>query len=233
MLNQSELEALLEALPRDQLVNLGRGTKNNRAWFRCQVLAHDSASGRVELTCFLDRPNDRPLEPGERVVLSATRSDNEQYMAPLRVEGSGEGPTPRIVLRMAGKWRPADERRNQARIPFQAEIKRARHWTGGAWHVVDATLSDLSSRGIGLVVDRQVQRGDRLSLVFPLGDGGPDMRVTLEVRHVRPNDDPPTHWRAGGLFRNLAPADHERVVRFIFAELRSDSSTGSGGTLSK
>jgi hypothetical protein len=67
-----------------------------------------------------------------------------------------------------------------------------------------------------VLLDREVRTGDRLSLIFPLGDG-PDMRVTLEVRHVRPEEG---RWRAGGLFRALPPVEHERVVRYIFAEMR-------------
>jgi len=220
MLNEGELEALLSTLPRDLLVSLGVGPAKERRWFRCQVHTHDAPSGRLELTCFADRPNDRPLEPGERVVLSAKRSDAQQYVAPMRVEHSSGGPNPTVVLRMAGKWRPEPERREQARIPFTAEIRRARHWTRGAWHEVDAALTDLGSRGIGLLLDREVRVGDRLSLIFPLGHG-PDMRVTLEVRHVRPEEG---RWRTGGLFRALPPAEHERIVRYIFAELRQSLS---------
>jgi hypothetical protein len=74
---------------------------------------------------------------------------------------------------------------------------------------------------VGLNLTQQAQVGDRLSLVVPLDDGSPDLRVTLEVRHVRPNARTEGTWRAGGLFRNLALLDHERVIRFIFAELRS------------
>jgi hypothetical protein len=62
------------------------------------------------------------------------------------------------------------------------------------------------------VVSSEVQRGDRLSLEFSAGDGGPDLRVTLEIRHVRPDG---TQWRAGGLFRNLLPAEHQRIVRLL------------------
>jgi hypothetical protein len=49
-------------------------------------------------------------------------------------------------------------------------------------------------------------------LEFSPGDGGPDVRVTLEIRHVRPDA---VRWRAGGLFRTLAPADHERIVNIL------------------
>ena len=82
-------------------------------------------------------------------------------------------------------------------------------------------MVDLSSRGVGLSLSQAVNLGDRLSLAIPLADGGPELRVTVEVRHAR-QDAPDTRaCRAGGLFRNLLPADHERVTRFIFAELRS------------
>jgi c-di-GMP-binding flagellar brake protein YcgR len=112
---------------------------------------------------------------------------------------------------------PRPERREQARIDFNAEVQRARRWTLGAWRDVGATLTDLSARGMGIVVDQAVQRGERMSLDFALDDGGPPLRVTIEIRHVRPDDDPPTRWRAGGQFRALPPADHERIVRFVHA----------------
>jgi hypothetical protein len=221
MLTQAELEALLESLSRNQLVNLGRGSSARaRAWFRCQVESHDVASGRIVLTCFVDRPTDRPIEPGERVVLAAVRSDNDQYLAPMRVEDSSGGTTPRLSLLMAGKWQPEHERREQTRIDFNAPVQRARRWTRGAWHDIAATFTDISSRGIGLITDQQLQLGERLSLTFPLGPDDPPMRVTIEVRHIRPDDTGPNRWRAGGQFRMLPPEDHERIVRFIFAEMR-------------
>ena len=78
----------------------------------------------------------------------------------------------------------------------------------------------VSSRGVGLKLDREVGLGDRVSLLLPLADGKPELRTTVEIRHVRV-DSKGAEWRAGGLFRNLPSADHERVIRCIFAELRS------------
>src|SRR5258708_3731827 len=144
MISQAELESLLKTLCRDQLVNLGVGDPISRGWFRAQVVSHDAATGRLVLTYIMDRPSDRPLEPGERVVVSAIRMDDATQSAPMCVEHSSGGLQPTIEL-----------------------------------------------------------------------------RVTLEIRHVRPDNRSDGTWRAGGLFRNLLPADHERVVRFIFAELRS------------
>jgi PilZ domain len=219
MVSQSELEALLETLARDQRVNLGVGDASHRVWFRAQVISHDASSGRLILTCFMDRPTDRPLEPGERVVVAANRSGDDES-APMHVEWSGDGSAPEVHLRMAGAWARDDERRQQERVPLNVRANRARRWVGGAWRDLEALLVDLSSRGVGLNLDREVHVGDRVSLVIPMTDGGADLRVTVEIRHVRvePNT---AHWRAGGLFRNLTPADHERVIRLIFAELRS------------
>lgn len=222
MVSQSELEALLQTLARDQRVNLGVGDAQHRGWFRAQVVSHDAATGRLILTCFMDRPTDKPLEPGERVVVAATRLDDEIHSAPMDVEDCGSGPQPLVHLRMAGTWQREDERRHQARVPLQLPISRARRWHNGAWRDLQATMVDLSSRGVGLRLDQEVRVGDRLSLMIPLGDGAPDLRVTVEVRHTR-TDGAPSHeyFRAGGLFRTLAPGDHERVIRFIFGELRS------------
>jgi hypothetical protein len=169
----------------------------------------------------MDRATDRPLEPGERVVIAATRMDDELHSAPMDVEQSSGGPESVVHLRIAGAWQPEDERRHQVRVPLHVRASRARRWVGGAWRDLDATVVDLSSRGVGLRLDQEVHVGDRLSLVIPLDQGSPDLRVTVEVRHMRPDPKSDQPWRAGGLFRNLAPLDHERVVRFIFAELRS------------
>ena len=79
---------------------------------------------------------------------------------------------------------------------------------------------DLSSRGIGLQIDREVRVGDRLSVIIPLSDGAPDLRVTVEVRHVHA-DEGGDRWRVGGPFRNMPEADHQRVIRYLFAEQKS------------
>jgi hypothetical protein len=220
MISQSEIEDLLKTLARDELVNLGVGAADRRGWFRAQVVSHDVATGRLVLTYVMDRPTDRPLEPGERVIVSAIRQHDESQSAPMNVEHSSGGFQPTIHLRMAGAWQPEDDRRHQARVPVQIRATRARRWVGGAWHDLEATVVDLSSRGVGLSLDREAHVGDRLSLAFPLDPGAPDLRVTFEIRHVRADTRAESTWRAGGLFRSLLPADHERVIRFIFAELR-------------
>jgi len=221
MITQAEVEALLETLARDQRVNVGVGDPARRAWFRAQVVSHDATNGRLVLTCFMDRPTDRPLEPGERVLVAATRMDDALHSAPMDVEHCSGTPNATLHLRIAGAWQAEDERRNQARVRVRIVPTRARRWVGGAWRDVEATVVDLSSRGAGLSLTAAVNVGDRLSLVIPLADGQPDLRVTVELRHARPEAPDAGLWRAGGLFRNLPPADHERVIRFIFAELRS------------
>jgi c-di-GMP-binding flagellar brake protein YcgR len=221
MISQAEIEALLKNLCRDQLVNLGVGEQRSRGWFRARVVSHEATAGRLVLTYDLDRPTDRTLEPGERVVVSAMRLDDETQCAPMSVEHNTGGRHPTIELLMAGLWQPEEDRRHQARVALRIRANRARRWFGGAWHDLDATVVDLSSRGLGLRLNQEAHVGDRLSLSIPLDAGSPDLRVTLEVRHVRPDSRTEATWRAGGLFRNLLPADHERVIRFIFAELRT------------
>jgi hypothetical protein len=222
MITQAELEALLETLARDQHVDLRVGGPGRRAWFRAHVVAHDVPGGRLVLTCFMDRSSDRPLEPGERVLVSAARgSDDELQSAPMYVEHCTDGPRATLQLRIAGAWQAEPERRQQARVRLRIPATRARRWAGGAWRDLEATVVDLSSRGVGLSLSQAVNLGDRLSLAIPLADGGPDLRVTVEVRHARQEAPDTSSWRAGGLFRNLLPADHERIIRFIFAELRS------------
>lgn len=110
------------------------------------------------------------------------------------------------------------DRRLQDRVPLHISARRARRWVGGAWRDLDALLTDISSRGVGVVLSDEVRLGDRLSLTIPMNDDGADLRVTVEIRHVRTVGRPGT-WRAGGLFRNLPPADHARVLRFIRAAL--------------
>jgi hypothetical protein len=221
MISQSELEGLLDTLPRDQAVNLGVGDPNRLGWFRAQVVSHDASAGQLVLKCFMDRASDQPIVAGDHVVVSARRVDNELHSAPMHVENSSSGPESIVQLRMDGAWQREDERRHQVRVPLQIQATRARRWVGGAWRELQATLVDLSSRGVGVSLDQEVRLGDRLSLVVPLGDGLPELRVTVEVRHVRQDASSEQPWRAGGLFRHFAPDDHERVIRFIFAELRS------------
>jgi hypothetical protein len=221
MISRIDFEALLKTLARDQRVNLGVGDADRRGWFRAQVVSHDAVDGRLVLTYVMDRPSDRPLEPGQRVIVSAIRMDDSAQSAPMKVAHSAGGPQPTVELSMDGVWQPEEDRRHQARVPLQIHPKRARRWVGGAWRDLGATVVDLSSRGVGLNLDHEARVGDRLSLVVPLDDGGPDLKVTLEIRHVRPHGRVEGTWRAGGLFRNLDFADHERVIRFIFAELRS------------
>lgn len=220
MISQSELEALLDQLAQGDTVNLGIGDPPGRGWFRARVVSHDGSTGRLVLTCFMDRPTDRPLEPGERVVVAARRNDEGEQSAPMDVEYCGAGSQPEVCLRMAGAWQQADERRQQVRVPLDLETTRARRWATGAWRDLGATVVDLSSRGVGLRVDQPLQLGERLSLLIPLNDGCPDLRVTIEVRHVR-RDQRTAQWYAGGLFRTLAPGDHERVIRFVFGEVRA------------
>jgi c-di-GMP-binding flagellar brake protein YcgR len=112
-----------------------------------------------------------------------------------------------------------DDRRHQTRVALRMPITRARRWSTGAWRELSAEIVDLSSRGVGLRLNQEVHLGDRLSLALPLGDGLADLRVTVEVRHVRA-DSRAGEWRAGGLFRALAAADHARIMRFVFDELR-------------
>lgn len=218
---QDGLDDLSKTLARDQLVNLGVGDASRRGWFRAQVISHDAAAGHLVLTYLMDRPFDRLLHSGEGVVVSASRLNDQTHSAPMNVEHSSGGPQPTVHLRMAGLWQSGDDRRQQARVPLQIRVNRARRWVNGAWRDLEATVVDLSSRGLGLSLNQKAQIGDRLSLTVPLDQGGPDLKVALEIRHIQVDARTADTWRAGGLFRNLPPADHERVIRFIFAELRS------------
>ena len=114
----------------------------------------------------------------------------------------------------------SDERRHQSRVPLRLRANRARRWVAGAWRDLEAVVVDLSDRGVGLSLDREVRLGDRLSMAIPLTDGAPELRVMIEIRHMR-DAGTDGQWRAGGPFRNLSSADHERVARFIFTALRS------------
>ena len=139
----------------------------------------------------------------------------------MDVEHCHDGVAATVRLRIAGSWQPEDERRHQVRVPVQIEPQLARRWSAGAWREVQARVDDISSRGIGLRLHEQVRLGDRLSLALSLNDGQPNVRLTIEVRHVHMQTNSAVPWRAGGLFRTLSPGDHERIVRFVFAELRS------------
>jgi hypothetical protein len=119
---------------------------------------------------------------------------------------------------MHGHAAQHEERRHQGRVSLNLATTRARRWSAGAWRDLTATVIDLSSRGVGLRLDQPVQLGDRVSLQIPLGDGGQDLRVTVEIRHGR-KDTASAGWLAGGLFRMLAAGDFERISQFVAAEL--------------
>jgi hypothetical protein len=106
------------------------------------------------------------------------------------------------------------ERAYQERVQLQMRANRARRWIEGAWRDLEGMIVDMSARGVGLSLNNEVRLGDRVSLTLPIQDDGGDLRVTVEIRHVRPRASS-GHWRAGGLFRNLPPDDHERILRFI------------------
>ena len=115
-----------------------------------------------------------------------------------------------------------DDRRRQKRVPIQLQAVCARRWVEGAWRDLEARVIDLSPRGIGLSLDREVRVGDRVSLQIALNDGGPDLRVTVEIRHVHA-DAGGGQWRAGGLLRNVPQPDFERVSRFVATAIGSSS----------
>src|SRR6202140_44034 len=125
MITQAELEASLESLARGQDVNVGVGDANHPGWFRAKVISHDAQAGRLVVTCFMDRLTDRPLEPGERGIVAATRME-EPTAAPMDVEYCSSGPEPTIELRMAGVWQHEDERRNRVRVRLGVHAPRAR-----------------------------------------------------------------------------------------------------------
>lgn len=213
--------ASLGTLAADQRVSLGVGERDRRGWYLAQVLSLDPAAGRLKVRCFMDRAADQALEPGQRVVIAAQPRNDALVAAPMDVEESTGGAEALVTLRIAGAWQREDERRHQVRVPLAIPIARARRWQAGAWRDLHATLTDLSSRGLGVSVDTPVRVGDRLSLTIPLEDGQPDWRVIVEMRHVRASRGVDGLWHAGGLLRNISPAEHERVIRFIFAELRT------------
>ena len=203
---------------------MGVGEPDHLGWYRAQVVSHDVPAGRLVLRCFMDREADQPLEPGERVVVAVQRNSDVMQAAPMDVEESSGGAEAIVTLRMAGAWQREDERRHQVRVPLSLPITRARRWSEGAWRDLSAILIDLSSRGLGLSLNLKVRPGDRLQLDIPLVDGLPPWRVTVEMRHVRPARRADGEWHAGGQFRTITPAEHERVIRYIFAELRGHRS---------
>ena len=144
--------------------NAGHSARRHRRHWRCppprlvprhRPLSRRTLQADLVLTCFMDGLNDRPLEPGERVIVSATRMEDQQA-AEMDVEHCSSI-QPTVELRMAGVWQHEDERRNRVRVRLDIRATRARHWVGGAWRDLEATLSDLSSRGVGLNLIHEVK----------------------------------------------------------------------------
>lgn len=203
-----------------QFVSIGVGTTHARVWFRAEVVDRDDTRTRFHLRCALDRSSDRSLQAGGQVLLLARQgTDQRLFSAPMQVESTELGELDALVrLRRVGHWTPENERREQVRLRERRPAEHLRCWRNGAWQALAGDIVDLSSRGIGLELRGPVRVGERVALLLRVDDQ-PPVRLTIEMRHVHQDAEHGT-WRGGGLFRNLSPADHERIVRHIFAELR-------------
>src|SRR5262249_16717392 len=87
---------------------------------------------------------------------------------------------------LLGYWRitePADERREQR---TRVEIRpSAAHLVSGRRRTpVTAQVRNLSEHGLSVTSEQQLSPGDQLELAFHLPDGGADVSVRVDVRHV-------------------------------------------------
>jgi benzoate membrane transport protein len=119
---------------------------------------------------------------------------------------------------LVSHWRRADpgnERREQ-RLPVELRPS-ATHIISGRRRVpVTAQVRNLSEHGLSVTAEQQLSPGDQLELSFSMPDGGADVAVRVDVRHVNHLADGPVElWEAGCEFRTVTSTARERLAALL------------------
>jgi PilZ domain len=215
LLSDTELERALDTLPKGHRVSLALGGRST-GWYRGEVRQHDPEQGRLVLTCFLDGG---AVRAGAETLVCTQRFDGDFYAARMRVIAAGVGDEPAIALRQLSPWSWDLERRHDARVLVWLPAAQARYRRGAHWENLGAIVRDLSTSGLGLSLDRELELGTRISVALELPDGQGILRTRLEVRHAM-QTPLAGRWLAGGEFHGLSPDHQERIIRYVFARQR-------------
>jgi hypothetical protein len=133
---------------------------------------------------------------------------------------------------MGDTWilaRPADaafvreQRRGNVRATMTLEVQAALHMAGRYFQEATLRILDLSSSGAQIAGDRPFIPNSVLRLRLPLGD----RTVEVHGKVVRANPFPQgvtaRYFTSGFHFTEVAEADREALVRFIFEHLAGDA----------
>jgi Tfp pilus assembly protein PilZ len=89
---------------------------------------------------------------------------------------------------------------------------------------ISATIHDLSTGGLLLATEQQLESGDYVELGFALPGGGAQLNVRLDVQWVEPAQSARFgRWKAGCQFQEPAAADRELLVQFIMGQQRLET----------
>ena len=115
-------------------------------------------------------------------------------------------------------WRRADPSNERREQRVQIDLRpSATHLISGRRRVpVTAQVRNLSEHGLSVTSEQQLSPGDQLELSFQLPDGGADISVRVDVRHVdHLTDGPVEMWEAGCEFRTMTPTARERLASLL------------------
>jgi Tfp pilus assembly protein PilZ len=120
--------------------------------------------------------------------------------------------------------RPGKERRRAERVPAAIIPTLAQRLTNAGWVPISATIHDLSTGGLLLATEQQLEAGDYVELAFALPGGGARLNVRLDVQWVEPaQSERFGRWKAGCQFQEPAAADRELLVHFIMGQQRLET----------
>lgn len=102
-------------------------------------------------------------------------------------------------------------RRQDYRFPIQLDVTVTPEGRPAA----AALLQDVSRTGVGLVSASSLDSGCPISVTLQLPEG--PLSVKGEVAHLRPLSD--KTWKVGVSFFELAPAERQRLVEFLFVTI--------------
>lgn len=186
---------------------------------RTQLEWFDDVSGR--LCVAWPTPDARlfPLHAGQPVTLEVSRPSDALYTVEALLESASTEEPPQVVLRPTAPWHRV-QRRQTLRYAVEMRPTTTLRLRGSAdAQAISAVLSDLSTGGMRITSDSEVEPGDRLELAFGTPSGGAELRLRVTVLRVVPvRRDGRPRWEAGCQFVEPTEGERDQIVQFILAQ---------------
>lgn len=183
----------------------------SRAWAEGELVVgwpHDDAFERL------------PLRQGQTVVVEAFPALDALYVVETTVVSARPELPDQVVVQVRGPWQRI-QRRDAVRFPVRI-APHALARLNGPGETLNGSIRDLSAGGLRLWSGQRVEPGDRLRVRFRLPGEDTTIDTALSVERVEFIASQTIElWEAGCLFVGIAPAERERIVRFIFAQQRA------------